>query len=83
MKKNKLLKIKINKQEYLDKIIHAHPNIKSGRKNYHAQYIRILKNVLLTKFFIENKNNINAMFDNKFNFYINKKIIRINVDNRN
>ena len=82
-KKNKLLKIKINDQEYLDKIIKEHPNIKSGRKNYYVHYIRVLKNILLTKFFIENKHNIKAMFLNKFNFHINKKLIRINLDNKN
>ena len=83
MKKNKLLKIKINNQEYLDKIIEEHPKIKSGRKNYYDHYIRVLKNILLTKFFVENQNNANVMFYNKFNFLINKKLIKINLDNKN
>ena len=83
MKKNKLLKIKINNQEYLDKIIEEHPKIKSGRKNYYDHYIRVLKNILLTKFFVENQNNSNVMFYNKFNFLINKKLIKINLDNKN
>ena len=83
MKKNKLFKIRINDQEYLDQIIKEHPNIKSGRKNYYGHYIRVLKNILLTKFFIENQSNANAMFYNKFNFLIKKKLIEINLDNKN
>ena len=40
-------------QDYLNKIINKYPEIKSGRKNYHDHYIRVLKNTLLTKFFTQ------------------------------
>ena len=46
-KKIKSLKMRINNQDYLNKIINKYPEIKSGRKNYHDHYIRVLKNILL------------------------------------
>ena len=81
-KKIKLLKIRINNQEYLTKIINKYPKIKSGRKNYHDHYIRVLKNTLLTKFFTKNINHIDEMFIKKFEFRTNKKLIEINIDNK-
>ena len=77
----KSLKIKINNQNYIYEIINNYPKIKSGRKNYYNHYIRILKNILLTKFFTSNINETNEMFVNKFNYKINKTLIKINLDN--
>ena len=77
----KSLKIKINNQNYIYEIINNYPKIKSGRKNYYDHYIRILKNILLTKFFTSNINETNEMFFNKFNYKINKTLIKINLDN--
>ena len=51
-KKFKSLKVEINNQIYLNKIMKQYPKIKSGRKNYHDHYIRVLKNILLTDFFV-------------------------------
>ena len=46
-----LNKISIKKQSqfYLLKIIKKYPGINSGRKNYKTQYIRVLKNILMSK----------------------------------
>ena len=42
-------------QQYLYDVIRLHPNISSGRKNYSTQYKRVLKNILLSKIYAENK----------------------------
>ncbi len=47
--------IKKNDQKYLYNILRYYPNIGSGRKNYSAQYKRILKNILLSKIYAKNK----------------------------
>ena len=60
-KKIKSVEIRINDQDYLNRIIKHYPKIKSGRKNYYDHYIRILKNVLLTKFFTQNINDIEVI----------------------
>ena len=46
-----LNKISINKmnQHYLIEILKKYPGINSGRKNYKTQYIRVLKNILMSK----------------------------------
>ena len=81
-KKIKPIRIEINDQKYLYKIIEEYQKIKSGRKNYHDHYIRVLKNTLLTKFFTKNINHIDEMFIKKFEFRTNKKLIEINIDNK-
>ena len=43
------LKIQINDQNYIKMILKKNPNISSGRKKYSEHYIRILKNILITK----------------------------------
>ena len=43
------LKIQINNQDYIKIILKKNPNISSGRKKYKEHYIRILKNILITK----------------------------------
>ena len=81
MNKNiKSLKIKINNQIYLNKIIEAYPQIKSGRKNYYDHYIRVLKNILLTNFFEKNIEDTEKVFLNKFNFNYSKTYLKINSD---
>ena len=82
-KKIKPLKIEINNQKYLHKIIREYPKIKSGRKNYYDHYIRVLKNILLTNFFEKNINDAEKIFLNKFNFSYNKKFLKINLDRKN
>ena len=69
--KNKKLTMKINNQNYLFNILNKNPKISSGRKNYHNQYERVLKNVLLSKSF--HKLKINNFFDYKFQFFLKKK----------
>ena len=66
--KKKQIKIKINKQHYLNLLINNYPNLKSGRKNYEEQYKRVLKNLLLTKIYSSEKINQN-IFSNKSFFY--------------
>ena len=46
------MRIKKNNQLYLKKILKENPSLSSGRKNYDTQYLRILKNILLTKMYI-------------------------------
>ena len=82
-KKIKPLKIKINNQKYLHKIIREYPKIKSGRKNYYDHYIRVLKNILLTNFFEKNIDDTEKIFLNKFNFSYNKNFLKINLDRKN
>ena len=82
-KENKLLIININNQNYRKKIIKKYPKIKSGRKNYYDQYIRVLKNILLTKFFSQNIDDIEEIFLNKFYFHLRKKSIKINFNKEN
>ena len=82
-KKIKPLKIEINNQKYLNKIIKEYPKIKSGRKNYYNHYIRVLKNILLTNFFEKNIDDAEKIFLNKFNFSYNKNFLEINLDRKN
>ena len=82
-KKIKPLKIEINNQKYLYKIIKEYPKIKSGRKNYYDHYIRVLKNILLINYFEKNINDIDKIFFNKLTFNYNKKSIKINLDKKN
>ena len=49
------MSIKKIDQKYLYDILKYYPNIGSGRKNYSAQYKRILKNILLSKIYAKNK----------------------------
>ena len=49
------ISIKKIDQKYLHDILRYYPNIGSGRKNYSAHYKRILKNILLSKIYAENK----------------------------
>ena len=79
-KKIKSLKVKINNQIYLNEIIEQYPKIKSGRKNYYNQYIRVLKNILLTNFFENNVGDVEKIFLNKFNFKYNKTSIKVNLN---
>ena len=60
----KYLKIKIADQKYIKIIRSLNSNITSGRKNYNKQYLRVLKNILLTKKY--------KYFSSKHNFYIRK-----------
>jgi len=54
----KLNKKKMQIPQYLEKIIKLFPHIRSGRKNYKDQHIRILKNINIVKEFIKkNKKN--------------------------
>ena len=82
-KKINPLRLEINDQKYLYEIIREHPKIKSGRKNYHNHYIRVLKNILLTNFFEEKIDDPEIIFLNKFNFNYNKTSIKINLDKKN
>ena len=77
-KKIKPIRIEINDQKYLYKIIEEYPKIKSGRKNYRDHYIRVLKNILLTNFFEKNIDDTEKIFLEKFNINYNKKSIKIN-----
>ena len=52
---NNHISIKKIDQKYLYDILRYYPNIGSGRKNYSAQYKRILKNILLSKIYAKNK----------------------------
>jgi len=54
MKKN-YINVKIINQKYLYDVIRYYPDIRSGRKNYSAHYMRILKNIFLSKIFAKNK----------------------------
>ena len=49
------ISIKKIDQKYLYDIIRCRPNIRSGRKNYSSHYKRILKNILLSKIYSNNK----------------------------
>ena len=49
------ISIKKIDQKYLYDILKYHPNIGSGRKNYSAQYNRILKNIFLSNIYAKNK----------------------------
>ena len=82
-KKIKPLKIEINNQKYLHKIIKEYPKIKSGRKNYYNHYIRVLKNILLTNFFEKNIEDTKKIFLNKFNFHYNKTSNKIILNKKN
>ena len=82
-KKIKPIRIEINDQKYLYKIIEEYPKIKSGRKNYHDHYIRVLKNILLTDFFEKNIDDTKKIFLNKLNFKYNKTSIKIDLDKKN
>ena len=82
-KKIKSLSIKINDQRYLNKITEQYPKIKSGRKNYYNNYIRVLKNILLTNFFEKYIDSTEKIFLNKLNFKYNKTSIKIDLDKKN
>ena len=81
--KAQTLKIKINNQNYLNKLIKKYPQIKSGRKKYYDQHIRVLKNILLAKFFEQYLGDPSKIFNKKFNFNINNKFIKITCKKRN
>ena len=81
--KIKPLRIEINDQKYLYKIIREYPKIKSGRKNYFQHYIRVLKNILLTNYFEKNIDDTEKIFLSKFNFNYNKTSIEINLTKNN
>ena len=49
------ISIKKIDQKYLHDILRYYPNIGSGRKNYSAHYKRVLKNIILSKIYAENK----------------------------
>ena len=49
------ISIKKIDQKYLYDILRYHPNIGSGRKNYSAHHKRVLKNILLSKIYAEDK----------------------------
>ena len=63
----KKFKIQINNQDYIKMILKKNPIISSGRKKYNEHYIRILKNILITKkySFILKKNLIDEIFRKK------------------
>ena len=82
-KKIKPIRIEINDQKYLYKLIKEYPKIKSGRKNYYSHYVRVLKNLLLTNFFKKNIDDTEKIFSNKFKFNYNKTSIKINLDKKN
>tara|TARA_Y100000590_G_scaffold384297_1_gene455547 strand:+ start:1544 stop:1771 length:228 start_codon:yes stop_codon:yes gene_type:complete len=60
----KYLEIKITDQKYIKIIRSLNSNIASGRKNYNKQYLRVLKNILLTKKY--------KYLSSKHNFYLKK-----------
>jgi len=72
------LKIQINDQNYIKMILKKNPNISSGRKKYNEHYIRILKNILITKKYslILKKSLTNEIF-HKNKFVKNKKYLII------
>ena len=76
MKKKPISINQIN-QNYFDKILNDYPKIKSGRKNYKKQYIRILKNILITKFYIERIKNKKNILVKKFFFKKNKNHLKL------
>jgi len=45
-----------NSEKYIENIIRLYPNITSGRKNYHFNYLRIVKNIKLIKKYFDKKN---------------------------
>ncbi len=49
------ISIKKIDQKYLHDILRYYPNIGSGRKNYSAHHKRVLKNILLSKIYANNK----------------------------
>ena len=69
---NKKINISIFNQNYIYSIIKKYPKIASGRKSYEMQYKRVLKNILLSKFYKISKNydsftssNVNLKFTKK------------------
>ena len=75
------MKIKIQKQNYLKKILLEFPSLSSGRKNYDYQYLRILKNILLSKLFSSKLINKNTLFIKKCYFKKEKNFIKIDLNN--
>ena len=73
--KIKNIQVQKKKQKYLYDLIDNFPNIASGRKNYRAQYDRILKNILLSKIFTTIK--IENFFIKKFAYIVKKNKILI------
>ena len=49
------ISIKKIDQKYLYDILKYHPNIGSGRKNYSVHHKRVLKNILLSKIYKQEK----------------------------
>ena len=49
------ISIKKIDQKYLYDILKYNPDIGSGRKNYSSHHKRVLKNILLSKIYAENK----------------------------
>ena len=49
------ISIKKIDQKYLHDILRYYPNIGSGRKNYSDHHKRVLKNILLSKIYAQNK----------------------------
>ena len=76
MKKKSIIVSGIN-QSYFDKILIDYPRIKSGRKNYKKQYIRILKNILLTKLYIESSKNKKNILSSNILFKKNKNHLKL------
>ncbi len=74
MKKNKA-KIHITNQHYFKDLLKKYPSLKSGRKNYNNYYLRVLKNILILKFFKLNKNSKKDIMLNKFKFYRKKNFL--------
>ena len=71
------MRIKKNNQLYLKKILKENPSLSSGRKNYDTQYLRILKNILLTKMFISGQIYNKKKFCKKVDFINNKEFLKI------
>ena len=67
---------KKNKNNYLYKFIKKYKNTNSGRKNYEDFENRVIKNILLTKNFI-NLRDIKRFMQIKKTFKILKKSIKI------
>ena len=69
MTKN-IFKIKVKKQNYFKELLIKYPSLKSGRKNYNHNYLRILRNILILKYFKLNKGKINNMFQSNFKCFV-------------
>ncbi len=72
MKNKKIIVKKIN-QNYLKDLVALNKKISSGRKNYKDHYHRVLKNILLAKFFSSK----NLPFKNTFKIINNKSYMSL------